>query len=289
MSAAARDAPVLVFGRSGQVAMALARQAPVTCLGRDAADLSRPGTAAEAIAALRPGLVINAAAFTAVDRAETEGPLARRLNAGAPEEMAGACAAVGIPFLHVSTDYVLDGSGSVAKDESARPDPLNAYGASKLAGEEAIRAAGGHWAVLRCSWVFSAQGANFVRTMLRLAESRETLSVVDDQVGGPTPAADIAAALLEMGRQMRAGKPGGLYHFAGAPDVSWAAFAREIFARAGRRVSVTGIPSEDYPTPARRPLNSRLDCRRLAVDFGIGRPDWCAGLDAVLSELGEHP
>ncbi|WP_010139400.1 SDR family oxidoreductase, partial [Oceanicola sp. S124] len=191
-----------------------------------------------------------------------------------------------IPFLHVSTDYVLDGSGRDPKNESTRPGPLNAYGASKLAGEEGIRAAGGHWAVLRTSWVFSAHGGNFVRTMLRLAESRDSLSVVDDQLGGPTPAADLAAALLEMGMQMQGGKPGGLYHFAGAPEVSWADFAREIFARAGRRVTVTDIPTSAYPTPAQRPLNSRLDCRRFEVDFGIARPDWRAGLAAVLAELG---
>lgn len=278
--------PVLVFGRRGQLATELARKGRVTSMGHEAADLAQPGAAAMAIASVRPAMVINAAAYTAVDRAESETALAHRINAAAPKEMAVACAAEAIPFLHVSSDYVLDGSGESPKGEGARPAPLNAYGATKLAGEEAIRAAGGHWAVLRCSWVFSAHGGNFVKTMLRLSESRDSLSIVADQVGGPTPAADIAAALLEMGRQMKAGKPGGLYHYAGAPDVSWAEFAREIFAQAGRRVAVTEIPTEAYPTPAARPLNSRLDCRRLEVDFGIARPDWRVGLKQVLDELG---
>ncbi|PJE28998.1 dTDP-4-dehydrorhamnose reductase [Pseudooceanicola antarcticus] len=286
MSEAQDQRPVLVFGRSGQLATELARRARVTCMGHEAADLVQPGAAARAIASVRPSMVINAAAYTAVDRAESEAALAQRINAAAPGEMAEACAEAAIPFLHVSSDYVLDGSGESPREESARPAPLNAYGATKLAGEEAIRAAGGHWAVLRCSWVFSAHGTNFVKTMLRLSESRDALTIVADQVGGPTPAADIAAALLEMGRQMAAGKRGGLYHYAGAPDVSWADFAREIFAQAGREVSVTDIPTEAYPTPAVRPLNSRLDCRRLEVDFGIARRDWRLGLRQVLEELG---
>ncbi|MGI3165188.1 dTDP-4-dehydrorhamnose reductase [Pseudooceanicola sp. 200-1SW] len=278
---------ILVFGRAGQLARALARQAPVTALGRAEVDLMRPGAAEAAIAARAPDLVINAAAFTGVDQAESEAGAAYRLNAEAPGEMARACAARGLPFLHVSTDYVFDGSGTAPWAEDAVPAPCNLYGASKLAGEKAVRDAGGAWAVLRTSWVFSAQGANFVRTMLHLAETRASLRVVADQIGGPTPAADIAKALLHMGRQMAAGHPGGLYHFAGAPAVSWAGFAREIFARAGRAVTVEEIPTEAYPTPAARPRNSRLDCRRITADFGIAPPDWRVALDAVLSELEE--
>ena len=276
---------ILVFGSTGQVATELRRQAEVTALGRAEADLSDPQACAAAIRAHGPDLVINAAAHTAVDRAEEEEALATAINGAAPAAMARACAETGVPFVHVSTDYVFDGSG----ETPWRPDhpvaPLGAYGRSKLAGEEGIRVAGGRAAILRTSWVFSAHGSNFVKTMLRLSETRDALNVVDDQVGGPTPAADIAATLLRMGAAMRDGQDGGTYHYGGAPAVSWAEFAREIFRRAGRDVAVTGIPSSDYPTPAARPLNSRLDGESLERDFGIAPPDWRAGLDAVLGEL----
>ncbi|WP_422002871.1 dTDP-4-dehydrorhamnose reductase [Roseovarius mucosus] len=276
---------ILVFGRTGQVATEIQRQAEVTALGREVADLSDPMACAEAIRDHAPDLVINAAAYTAVDRAESEEDLATVINGVAPGAMARACANLGIPFCHVSTDYVFDGSGAAPRAPSDPVAPCNAYGRSKLAGEEAVRAAGGQAAILRTSWVFSAHGGNFVKTMLRLSETRDALSVVDDQIGGPTPAADIAAALLSMGRAMVAGHAGGLYHFSGAPDASWADFAREIFAQAGRATVVAGIPTRDYPTPAARPQNSRLDCGSLAAEFGIGRPDWRAGLARVLKEL----
>jgi dTDP-4-dehydrorhamnose reductase len=276
---------ILVFGRTGQVATEIQRQAEVTALGREVADLSDPMACAEAIRDHAPDLVINAAAYTAVDRAESEEDLATVINGVAPGAMARACANLGIPFCHVSTDYVFDGSGTAPRAPSDPVAPCNAYGRSKLAGEEAVRAAGGQAAILRTSWVFSAHGGNFVKTMLRLSETRDALSVVDDQIGGPTPAADIAAALLSMGRAMVAGHAGGLYHFSGAPDASWADFAREIFAQAGRATVVAGIPTRDYPTPAARPQNSRLDCGSLAAEFGIGRPDWRAGLARVLKEL----
>jgi dTDP-4-dehydrorhamnose reductase len=199
--------------------------------------------------------------------------------------MARACADLGIPFCHVSTDYVFDGGGVAPRRPTDPVAPCNAYGRSKLLGEEAVRAAGGQSAILRTSWVFSAHGNNFVKTMLRLSETRDTLNVVEDQIGGPTPAADIATALLTMGRAMVAGHAGGLYHFSGAPDASWADFAREIFAQAGRATGVTGIPTSGFPTPAVRPQNSRLDCRTLEAEFGIGRPDWRVGLSRVLKEL----
>jgi dTDP-4-dehydrorhamnose reductase len=276
---------ILVFGRTGQVATEIQRQAEVTALGREVADLSDPMACAEAIRDHAPDLVINAAAFTAVDRAESEEDLATVINGVAPGAMARTCADLGIPFCHVSTDYVFDGSGTAPRTPSDPVAPCNAYGRSKLAGEEAVRAAGGQAAILRTSWVFSAHGGNFVKTMLRLSETRDALSVVEDQIGGPTPAADIAAALLSMGRAMVAGHAGGLYHFSGAPDASWADFAREIFAQAGRAAVVTGIPTRDYPTPAARPQNSRLDCGSLAAEFGIRRPDWRAGLSRVLKEL----
>ncbi|WP_299794095.1 dTDP-4-dehydrorhamnose reductase [uncultured Marivita sp.] len=277
---------ILVFGKTGQVATELQRQATVTALARDEADLSDPQACAAIIADLKPSVVINAAAYTAVDRAETEEALAQTINAAAPGAMAGACAHLDIPFLHISTDYVFDGSGTAAWQESDPNAPQNAYGRTKLAGEQAIRASGARHIILRTAWVFSAHGANFVKTMLRLSQTRDALNVVDDQIGGPTPAADIAATLLVLADRMRSGATGGTYHYSGAPHVSWAGFARAIFAEAGRDVAVTGIPSRDYPTLATRPLNSRLDCAKLASDFGITPADWQTGLSAVIKELG---
>ena len=283
---------LLVFGQTGQVATELARQATaeiaMTCLGRDRADLSDPAACAAAIAASDADVVINAAAYTAVDRAESDEALATTVNGTAPGAMAQACAARAIPFLHVSTDYVFDGSGTRPWQPHDPTGPLGAYGRSKLAGEDAVRAAGGPHAILRTSWVFSAHGANFVKTMLRLGAERAKLTIVADQIGGPTSAADIAAALLTMARAFHAGHgTTGTYHFSGAPDVSWADFAREIFAQASLPCLVEDIPTSAYPTPARRPSNSRMDCAALTRDFAIERPDWRASLTHVLSDLKE--
>jgi dTDP-4-dehydrorhamnose reductase len=281
---------ILVFGKTGQVATELQRQADVTALGRDEADLSDPDACAAAIHAAAPQAVINAAAYTAVDRAEDEEPLATRVNGDAPGAMARACAELDIPFVHVSTDYVFDGTGEQPWQETDPVAPQNAYGRSKLAGENAVRDAGGRYAILRTSWVFSAHGANFVKTMLRLSETRDTLSVVDDQIGGPTPADAIAAACLSIAQQLQQNADkAGIYHFSGMPDASWKAFACETFTRAGRSVDVAGIPTSDYPTPAVRPLNSRLDCSALQRVFGIARPDWRDALDRVLQDLGVGP
>ena len=277
---------LLVFGRTGQVARELARLAPdARFAGRDMADLSRPADCAALIRATAPRAVINAAAWTAVDKAEVEAEAAQTVNADAPGAMATTCADMGIPFLHVSTDYVLDGSGNTPRDEDAPTGPLNVYGATKLAGEQAVAAAGGHWAIVRTSWVFSAHGANFLRTMLRLGAERPRLTVVADQIGGPTPAGSIAAALLSMADQMRDdADKSGLFHFAGTPDVSWAGFAREIMAQAGLPAVVEDIPTTAYPTPATRPLNSRLDCGRIARVFGIERPDWRDAVADIIAE-----
>lgn len=280
---------ILVFGQSGQVATELQMQADVTALGRDRADLSDPAACAAAIAAHDPQVVINAAAWTAVDRAEDHEAEAHVVNSDAPGAMARACAARGIPFLHISTDYVFAGNGTAPWRETDPVKPQNAYGRTKLAGEQAVRAAGGQHAILRTAWVVSAHGNNFVKTMLRLSETRAALNVVDDQIGCPTPAADIAATLLTMAARMQTGQQSGpisgTWHFGGQPYVSWADFAREIFAQAGRDVAVTGIPTTDYPTPARRPLNSRLDCAKLKTDFGINAPDWRMGLGTILKGL----
>ena len=277
---------LLVFGSTGQLAVALRnRSDDARFLDRAAADLADPEACAAVIRATRPSAVINAAAYTAVDRAEEEEVLATRINAEAPGAMARACADLEIPFLHVSTDYVFDGSGQ----SPWRPDdpiaPINAYGRSKAAGEAAVRAAGGSHAILRTSWVFSATGKNFVTTMLQLSERRDALKVVDDQIGGPTPALSIAETLLQMAGAMKAGQAGGTYHYAGAPATSWRCFARETFTTADRAVDVAGIPTSSYPTPAKRPLNSRLDCSTLQKDFGISPPDWRLALKDVVKEL----
>lgn len=278
---------ILILGRNGQVATELRALADVVALGRDVVDLSNPSACAAAINAHRPLAVINAAAYTAVDRAEEEEKLATVINGDAPVAMAQACAVLNIPLVHISTDYVFAGTGTRAWAPDDKTALQNAYGRSKLAGERGIRAAGCTHAILRTSWVFSAYGSNFVKTMLRLSESRGELSVVDDQIGGPTPARAIAAACLSIAQQL-CDDPGktGTYHFSGAPDVSWCQFAREIFAKARRTTRVSPITTRDYPTPAARPLNSRLDCQNTEQVFGIPRPDWRTGLAETVRELG---
>ncbi len=287
MTSTATRAALLVFGRTGQVATELHRLAPeAVFLDRAAADLADPAACAAAIRAHAPAAVINAAAWTAVDRAETEEAAATLVNGAAPAAMARECAAMGIPFVHVSTDYVFDGAGEAPFAPDHPTAPLGAYGRSKLAGEQGVRAAGGTHAILRTSWVFSAHGANFLKTMLRLGRERERITVVADQIGGPTPARAIAEACLAIAAQLQA-DPGktGTYHFSGAPDVSWAGFAREIMAQAGLACEVADIPTSAYPTPARRPANSRMDCAALAI-FGLDRPDWKRAVHDALTELG---
>ena len=283
---------ILTIGRTGQLGTELARQCPsgwtMTSLGRDDIDLTDPAGAAARVADADADLVINAAAYTAVDKAESEEDLARAVNADAPTAMAREAAARGLPFLHVSTDYVYDGTGTAPFTPDSPTGPLSAYGRTKLAGDLGVIAAGGPHAILRTSWVFSAHGGNFVKTMLRLGKEREKLTIVADQIGGPTPAAEIAAALLVMAERFDSGAAqSGVYHFSGSPDVSWADFAREIFAQTGIACAVEDIPTSSYPTPATRPANSRLDCSSLQKTFGIERPDWRAGLSDVLKELGE--
>jgi dTDP-4-dehydrorhamnose reductase len=277
---------LLVFGQTGQVARELQRLAPdAIYLGRDKADLADPATCAAAIHAHRPEAVINAAAWTAVDRAETEEAAALTVNGDAPGAMAQACADLGVPLVQISTDYVFDGAGQRPFRPDDRPAPLGAYGRSKLAGERAVQASGCAHVILRTSWVFSAHGANFVKTMLRLGAERPALRVVADQIGGPTPADAIAAACLRLAAALREGATGGIHHFSGAPDTSWAGFARAIFDQAGLATTVEDIPTSAYPTPAQRPLNSRLDCAALAAEFGMTQPDWQAALADVITEL----
>lgn len=277
---------ILVFGQTGQVARALALLAPdAVYLGRDQADLADADACTQAIRAHAPEAVINAAAFTVVDKAESDEDLAMRINGRAPAAMAETCADLAIPLVHISTDYVFDGSGRQPFRPSDQTGPLGAYGRSKLLGEAGVRAAGGVHGILRTSWVFSAHGGNFVKTMLRLGAERSSLRVVADQIGGPTPARAIAEACLHLVNRLR-DDPGlsGLYHFCGAPDTSWADFARAVMAEAGLSCKIEDIPTSVYPTPARRPLNSRLDCSSLGA-IGLTRPDWRVDLQKVIKEL----
>lgn len=279
---------ILVFGKTGQVARELQHQAQVIALGREDADLSDPQRCAEIVKEINPDFVINAAAYTAVDAAETDEELATIVNASAPGAIAKAAADLAIPFLHISTDYVFDGRPGSAWKPDDTANPIGAYGRSKLAGEIAVRDAGGHYVILRTSWVFSAFGNNFVKTMLRLGRERDQLNVVSDQIGGPTPAAGIAAALLNIAQQIQNGNScSGIYHFSGDPAVSWADFAREIFNQAGLETRVADIPGTEFPTPARRPANSVMNCEVLLQDFHISQPNWKQALVHVIEELKE--
>ncbi|MEM7668816.1 MAG: dTDP-4-dehydrorhamnose reductase [Pseudomonadota bacterium] len=281
---------ILMFGKTGQVATELLRRVSgdvsLTALDRSAADLSRPGDCAARIRGSDADLIVNAAAYTAVDKAEEEPDLAMTVNGDAPGAMADEAAAKGIPFLHISTDYVFDGSGERPWTETDTTAPLGSYGRSKRAGEERVMASGADHVILRTAWVHAAHGGNFVRTMLRVGATRDRLTVVDDQYGGPTAAGDIADALLAIASAFGRGEGrSGIYHFSGAPPVSWCGFAQAIFAEAGLSTVAAPIPSSDWPTPAPRPANSRLDCARIAADYGITQPDWRVSLKAILKEI----
>ena len=266
---------LLVFGNSGQVSLELAKLPGTKCLGRDQADLSIPGQCYDLIMNETADAVINAAAFTNVDGAETQMSLARQVNGLAPKEMALATNAKGIPMVHLSTDYVFDGSGDRPWRPSDAVSPLNIYGQTKLEGEDAVRSESHIFAILRTSWVYSRHGKNFVKTMLAAGKKHDTLNVVADQVGGPTPASAIASACVTIAQALIADpNASGTYHFSGTPNVSWAGFAREIFQLSGDRVIVEDIMTSDYRTDAVRPLNSRLDCETVNRVFGIERPCW---------------
>jgi dTDP-4-dehydrorhamnose reductase len=279
---------ILIFGKTGQVATELARNCPtdISCrfLPRAEADLSAPEQCKDAVLAAEADVVINAAAFTAVDAAETDEKTATIVNGQAPGAIATACAQKGIPFLHISTDYVFDGSGTSPFAPDHATAPLSAYGRSKLAGENAIRMSDARHLILRTSWVFSAHGQNFFKTMQRLGASHETISVVADQVGGPTAAHEIAKALFSAATSMAKGHNGGTYHFSGHPNVSWAGFARVIMKSSGLHCRVHDIPSSEFPSIANRPLNSRLDCSSLTEMYKIGQPDWRQSLNEILAD-----
>jgi dTDP-4-dehydrorhamnose reductase len=289
---------LLVLGAGGQVGLELRRLAwpsgyDLDAFGRDGVDITEREAVAAAVARERPDIVINAAAYTAVDRAETEPDAAWASNCTGPANLAAACRDAAIPLIHLSTDYVFDGSkpGPYREDDPVKP--LGVYGQSKEAGDCAVREALARHVILRTAWVYSAHGHNFVKTMLRLAAERPVLRVVADQIGSPTGAADIAAAIGAIVQQLDAGNSHwGTYHFAGGGTVTWHGFAQAIFELAtpwrGPPPLVEAIATADYPTPARRPANSVLDCSRIGEVFGIVPRPWRQALAEVIGELYER-
>jgi dTDP-4-dehydrorhamnose reductase len=295
MTAGARPR-ILLTGAAGQVGWELARSlAPlgeVVPLSRSELDLADLAAVRDVVRTIRPGVIVNAAAYTAVDRAETEHRLAFRVNAEAPGALAEEAARIGAALVHYSTDYVFDGTSRRPYTEADEPNPLNVYGESKLAGERAVAAAGGsHW-IFRTSWVYATRGSNFLRTMLRLAREREELRVVDDQTGAPTWAAEIARGTAEVIGGLRRGEPerqeGGLYHLTAGGETTWYGFARALLDadpdRGARRcTSLVPIPSSEFPTPARRPAYSLLDNAAIRRDLGVELPHWSLSLSRALA------
>lgn len=294
---------LLLLGPDGQVGWelrrALAPLGEVIATGRaQGADLAQPATLAALVRRVQPQVIVNAAAYTAVDKAETETALAQTINADSPGVLAREAAACGAWLVHYSSDYVFDGGGDQYRDESAPTGPLSVYGQSKLAGETLIRASGCHHLILRTSWVYAARGGNFARTMLRLAGERERLTVVDDQIGAPTGAellADLTAHLLPAAMARPA--VSGTYHACADGETSWCGYARHVVGWARERghglragpADIAAIPSSAYPVPARRPLNSRLDTRKLRETFGLTLPPWQQGVERMLAEILNLP
>ena len=280
---------ILVFGGNGQLGRALARAAAqgkvaLTALAHGEADIADSAVVGAALARHKPGLVVNAAAYTAVDLAETNPAEAQRGNEIGPAVLAAACAGVGVPLVHISTDYVFDGAKAGAYVESDPVCPLNVYGRTKVAGEAAVRQALRQHVILRTAWVYSEFGRNFLKTMLRLAATRDELRVVADQHGSPTSARTIAETILRIAPRLTSSDDVyGTYHFTAAGVTTWHGFASRIIATAapltGRHPRVVAIATADYPTAAQRPANSRLDCRHFARTFGFAAPAWTDEVD----------
>jgi dTDP-4-dehydrorhamnose reductase len=294
---------ILLLGKNGQVGWELQRSLATLgdVVGCDfdspgdlKADFSQPDSLQALVRRVRPGLIVNSAAHTAVDKAESEPDLARALNATAPGVVAREAAALGVPLIHYSTDYVFDGSGSAPRDEDAPTAPLSVYGRTKLEGEELIRASGCRHVILRTSWVYAARGGNFARTMLRLAAERDALKVIADQYGAPTGAELLADVSAHAARRLLA-EPAlaGTYHCVAGGETNWHEYARFVieWARAqGQNIKVAAeaiqpIPTSAYPTPAQRPLNSRLNTHKLQRTLGVALPHWQAGVERMLTEV----
>lgn len=294
---------ILLFGKGGQVGWELQRAlAPLGELialdfdstGELSGDFSQPEAVAATVRLVAPDLIVNAAAHTAVDKAESEADLARLINATTPGRIAQEAKTLGAHLVHYSTDYVFDGSGDAPRDEAAATGPLSVYGRTKLEGEQLIAASGATHLILRTSWVYAARGGNFAKTMLKLAKERERLTVIADQIGAPTGAELLADVSAHAARMLRA-RPelSGLYHCVAAGETSWHGYATHVIERAraaGHAIKVAPdailpIPTTDYPTPATRPLNSRLDTRRLRDTFDLVLPPWQQGVDRMLAEI----
>jgi dTDP-4-dehydrorhamnose reductase len=292
--------PVLVTGGNGQVAQALMARASgrgLRLAGRPAFDFDRPEAIPALLRAVAPRLIVNAAAYTAVDQAEREPEAARRANADGPRLLAEHCAAAGIPLIHVSTDYVFDGAKGAPYVETDPANPTGVYGASKRDGEVAVLATGARAIILRASWVYAPRGRNFMLTMLNAAQRTSQLRVVADQKGCPTAATDLAAAILRIADRLDEmgwnDAWGGIFHAAGSGWTTWHGFATAIFAEAARfgvvPPAIAPIATADWPTPARRPADSRLDCGRLGRTFGIALPDWRDALARTTAERFKNP
>lgn len=284
---------ILVTGKNGQLGWelerALAPLAEVQAVDRETLDLADPDAIRRVVRASRPGVILNAAAYTAVDRAESDADQARAINAVAPGVLAEEAKRLGAWLVHYSTEYVFDGENTAAYVETDTPRPLNVYGQTKLEGEQAVQASGARHLIFRTSWLYGARGHNFLRTILRLRAERSELRIVDDQVGAPTWVrwvAEATAQVLAVLQQQR--EPAGLYHLTCAGSTSWYGFARAIAERvpasAGTQARLIPIPASEYPLPARRPMNSRLSNQRLQQDFGIALPSWESGLDLCLAD-----
>jgi len=289
---------IAVTGKEGQVALSLLERGAaaghdIALVGRPELDLAGDAPAImEAIDLARPDVIVSAAAFTAVDKAEAERDLAFAINGKGAGAVAAAAKAIGVPLVHLSTDYVFDGSKREPYGEEDQTGPTGVYGASKLAGEQAVLAAHDNVAILRTAWVYSPFGGNFVKTMLRLAGDRDEISVVDDQRGNPTSALDIADGVIAVSQNLVSGtNPAqrGIFHMAGSGEASWAEFARSIFgysiAAGGPGARVKSIASADYPTPARRPANSRLNGDKLALTHGVRLPNWHQSTASIVARL----
>ncbi len=285
---------ILITGQHGQVSRELQQRlqglGELVVLGRDQLDLANPEQIRQQVRSHRPGLIINAAAHTAVDQAENEPDIAFAINATAPGILAEEAKALGIPLIHYSTDYVFDGSKPAPYTEDDAPNPLGVYGKSKLAGEQAIAAVGGQYLVLRTSWVYSSHGKNFLLTMQRLLQEKPQMRIVADQIGAPTWAGTIANSTRALIERWQAGQAGdwGVYHLTAQGETSWLGFAQAIgehlLAEGKACAELEGIPASDYPTPAKRPLNSRLDCSRLQQQWQVGQPQWREALRECLAQ-----
>ncbi len=288
-----------VTGKNGQVVSALHALAgpglEIVALGRPELDLARPDTVFKALREAKPDVVVSAAAYTAVDKAESEPDIAFAVNRDGAKAVARAANDIGVPVIHISTDYVFDGTKATAYVENDPTGPASVYGRSKLEGEQAVSENTDNYAVLRTAWVYSEYGSNFVKTMLRLSESRDEINVVADQFGCPTSANDIAIAIVSIAKRLATDPSAhlrGVFHMSGTGETNWAGFAKQIFEfsaeNGGKSIVVNDITTAQYPTPARRPANSRLDCCKLQEVYGIRLPEWQTSTRAVMAALAQN-